>query len=145
MSIGRICTREVDLAEVEESVWQAAERMHQRTVGTLVILNRENQPIGMLTDRDLVVRVLAAGRDPHGTLVGDVMTSKPRTVSEDTPIEQVLTLMSTGPFRRIPVVDREGKLVGLVSLDDILQLLAEELTQVGQLLQREAPPAAAML
>jgi CBS domain-containing protein len=143
MSVGRICVRDVDLADADETVRQAANRMHQRAVGTLVILNAANEPIGIVTDRDLMERVLAEGRDPRTTLVGNVMTSDPRTVSEDASIESALSLMRSGRFRRLPVVDRDGRLVGLISLDDVLMLLAEEFTRIGQLLERETPSGVA--
>jgi CBS domain-containing protein len=143
MSVGRICQREVDLARSDETVREAAERMHQRTVGTLVVLGALKQPVGILTDRDLVIRVLAAGRDPGETRVGDVMTPHPTSVEEETPIETALALMKSGAFRRLPVVDRGGRLVGLVSLDDILLLLSEEFVSIGGLLARETPRSVA--
>lgn len=143
MSVGRICQREVDLASVDENVSRAAERMHQRTVGSLVVLNDEREPVGIVTDRDLTIRVLAPGRDPFTTTVGDVMTKFPETVREDTPIEHALTLMRRGSFRRLPVVDHNGQLAGLVTLDDIMMLLSEELGSVGRLLESETPQSAA--
>jgi CBS domain-containing protein len=139
MSVGRVCIRDVDLADESETVWKAAERMRQRMVGTLVILNHVSEPIGIVTDRDLVERVLAAGRDAQSTTVGDVMTCGVKTVSEDDSIESALSLMRSGHFRRLPVVDRDRKLVGLLSLDDVLMLLAEEFGQIGELLERETP------
>lgn len=139
MSVGRICVRDVDLADEDEAVWQVAERMHQRAVGTLVILNDAKQPIGIITDRDLVERVLAQRRDPSTASVREVMTADPKTIPEDAPIESALSLMASGRFRRLPVVNGEGKLVGLLSLDDVLMLFAEEFTQIGQLLERETP------
>ena len=139
MSVGRICVREVDTASPDESVAVAAERMHQRAVGTLVVVNNTDHIVGMVTDRDLVSRVLAKGRSPTETSVREVMTLAPKTVSEWTPIESALLTMRTGKFRRIPVVDHDNKLVGLISLDDILMLLAEEFSQVGRLLKRETP------
>lgn len=139
MSVGRICVREVDLADPDESVWQAAERMHQRGVGTLLVLDEWKKPIGIVTDRDLVERVLAKALDSSETRVRDAMTRHPRTISEESPIESALSLMRSGRFRRLPVVDREEKLVGLLSLDDVLMLLAEEFLQIGRLLERETP------
>ena len=139
MSVGRICTRYVDLADPEETVQAAARRMLERKVGTLVILSKAKEPVGLLTDRDLVLRVLAQGKDPRQTYVGEVMTQEPKTVTEGTPIEQALALMRSGAFRRLPVVGGDGTLVGLVSLDDILSLLAEELREVGTLVEREMP------
>ena len=140
MSVGRICVREVDLADADETVGQAAERMRERGVGTLVILGDAKQPLGIVTDRDLVERVLAAGLDPATTTVGEVMTRDPKTVSEEGSIEGALALMRSGRFRRLPVVDQDDRLVGLLSLDDVLMLLAEEFRNVGGSLEREAPP-----
>jgi CBS domain-containing protein len=140
MSVRRICTRCVDLADAEETIQAAAERMHERKVGTLVILDRTKMPVGILTDRDLVIRAVAQGKDPRQTHVGDVMTQNPRTISETAPIEQALALMRTGSYRRLPVTASDGTLVGLISLDDILSLLAEEFTQVGALVDKEMPP-----
>ncbi len=145
MSVGRLCQREVDLAELAESVRDAAERMHQHSVGCLVVVNEAKQPIGIVTDRDLTVRVLAAGKDPYTTLVGHVMTPEPKVASQDTSIEAALSVMRAGAFRRLPIVARDGMLVGLLTLDDILMLLTEEFTQVGCLLLRETPRAAATL
>jgi CBS domain-containing protein len=139
MSVGRICIREVDTAEPSESVQTIARRMNDRNVGTLVVIDDECRPTGIVTDRDLVVEVLARGRDSVQTTVGDVMTLGPRTVDENTPIEMALAAMRAGPYRRLPVVDRSGKLVGLVSVDDVLGLLAEELSEIGTLVRREGP------
>ena len=139
MTVGRICVRDVDLADIGDSAQVAAERMHSRNVGTLVVLNQSKEPIGLITDRDLAVRVLAKAANPVGTRVGEVMTQTLRTVREDTPIEDALRIMRAGPFRRLPVVDAKGKLVGLVSLDDVLSLLTEEFSDIGKLLQGEDP------
>ena len=139
MSIGRICVREVDTASPDESIYLIAERMHQRSVGALVVVNDDSEPIGIVTDRDLMARVLAKGLDSTETVVRDVMTPAPTMISEDGAIESALALMRAGRFRRLPVVDGEKKLVGVISLDDILMLLAEECKQVGQLLERQTP------
>lgn len=141
MSVGKICIREVDTAEAGETVFCAAQRMHQRAVGTLVVVNYAREPIGIVTDRDLVERVVAKGRHPLETLVRDMMTPGPVTISENSSIEMALAAMRSGQFRRLPVVDENQRLVGLVSLDDILVLLAGEFADVGDLLQREMPDA----
>jgi len=141
MPVGRICVREVHLAEPGESVLEAARRMRERRVGVLVAVDGLGRPVGLVTDRDLALRVVADGGDPRTTAVGDVMTERPKTVSESTPIESALALMRSGSFRRLPVVNDDGKLVGIVTLDDVLGLLAEEFELIGGLLQREAPRA----
>lgn len=139
MSVGRICVRTVDLAESNEPVHVAAQRMHARNVGTLVVLGSDKRPVGMITDRDLAMRVLGSGRDPYQTTVGDVMTPFPRTINEDTPIEVALQMMRVEKCRRLPVTDDNYQLVGLVSVDDILELLIEEFREIGLLLRQESP------
>jgi len=141
MSVGRICVREVDTALPDESVAVVAQRMHQRAVGTLVVVNEESQVVGILTDRDLVSRILARGRNPLETTVREVMTMAPKCVFEETPIQTALLTMRTGRFRRLPVIDSANTLLGLLTLDDVLMLLAEEFTQIGRLLKRETPQA----
>lgn len=143
MAIGRICQREVDVASPEENVRIAAERMHQRTVGCLVAIDANRIPVGIITDRDLAIRVVAAGLDVDNTSVDHVMTHTPRTVREGTAIEFALSLMRGGVFRRLPVTNDDGELVGLVTLDDILLLLAEEFAHVRGVLERETPAGAA--
>jgi CBS domain-containing protein len=139
MSAGRICVREVDIASSDDSVQAAAQRMDARKVGSLVVVGEAHEPVGMITDRDLAVRVLAEGRDAARTPVCEVMTPHPKTVGERTPIEEALRLMRAGAFRRLPVVDRSGKLVGLLSLDDILDLLSEEFREIRGVLAQETP------
>ncbi|MEX0679198.1 MAG: CBS domain-containing protein [Pirellulales bacterium] len=143
MTVERICQRHVDVAVAEESVFVAAERMHQRTVGALVIVDDANVPIGILTDRDLVTRSIAAGRDAYTTAIRDVMTPRPKTVLLETPIAQALSLMRDGAFRRLLIVNGDGQLAGIVTLDDILLFLSEQFGSVGKLLARETPQAAA--
>lgn len=139
MSVGRICVREVDVAGPGESVQTAAQRMQARKVGTLVVVDADRKPIGLVTDRDLAVRVLADARDPMLTTVAEAMTRCPYTARAETPLEDALRMMRAGRFRRLPVVDAAGKLAGLLSLDDILDLLTEEFQEIGDLLRGESP------
>ena len=139
MSVGRLCIREVDLADPDEAVQRAARRMLDRNVGCLVVLGSGGEPLGILTDRDVALRVVAEGRDGRATKVAEVMTRAPDAIHEDLPLEMALSHMRAGPFRRLPVVNNDGKLIGLISLDDILDLLAEEFREVGSLLRREGP------
>lgn len=143
MSVARICQRNVDTATPDESAFQAAERMHQRTVGALVVVDGENVPVGIVTDRDLAIRVVAAGRDPYTTTVREVMTPNPQTAIPDTSIESALSTMEDGCLRRLPIVETDGRLAGLVTLDDVLMLFAEDLGRVGGVLKRATPQAAA--
>jgi len=143
MSVGRICVRHVDIAAMNESALVAARRMQNRHVGTLVVIDKERRPQGILTDRDLVVQVLAQSRDADRTLVGDVMSKLPTLIHEETPIEEALSVMRSGPCRRLIVIDRPGHLVGILSLDDVLALVSEEFKEVSGLLRKESPQSLA--
>jgi signal-transduction protein with cAMP-binding, CBS, and nucleotidyltransferase domain len=143
MTVGRVCCRVVDTATAEESVQVAARRMHDRKVGTLVVVDENRHPIGIVTDRDLATRVVAHGRDAATTSISQVMTRTPRSVGEGAPIEAALTAMRVSACRRITVVDHDGALVGLISLDDILSLLAEEFREISSVIQEESPQSLA--
>ena len=139
MTIGRICSRDVDTAGPDETVRAAAQRMAARAVGTLVVLDDDRRPIGILTDRDLAVRVVGDGRDPYTTAVAAVMTGAVQTAFGEMPIEDALSRMRAHAVRRLVVVREDGVLIGILSLDDVLALIAEEFRQVGSLLERESP------
>lgn len=143
MSAGRFCSTEVDVITPGETAQTAAGRMHSRKVGTLVVVDEGNRPIGILTDRDVAVRVVAEARDSTGTLVSEIMTPHPDTVREDASLEDALRLMRAGPFRRVPVVDEKGRLIGLLSLDDVLRVLAQEFAEISRLVEQEAPSSLA--
>ncbi len=145
MSIRNVCVRAVDVAKPDESAWQAAERMHQRSVGTLVVVNDDQRPVGIVTDRDLVERVISPNRDASSTSISDVMTTDPRTVTEDDSIESALLIMSADECRRLIVIDDDGRLGGLVSMDDILKKIIEEMVLIDRLLERQTPQAVAEL
>lgn len=138
MSAGRICSRDVDTASYEETVLEAARRMRERQVGTVIVVD-DMRPVGIVTDRDLAVRVLAGGLDPQHTRVSEVMTPSPTTIGEDESIETALGYMRAGRFRRLPVIGRDGHLLGILALDDVLEQVAQELGDIGRLLKREAP------
>jgi CBS domain-containing protein len=139
MFTGRICTRSVVVMDPEETVRQAAELMRKHNVGTVVVVDHASWPIGIVTDRDIVLRCLASNEPPEATRIGDVMSAPVRTVSETTPIEQTLSTMRSLAVRRLPVVDARSRLIGIVSLDDIVDLLAREYTDIGALLRKETP------
>jgi CBS domain-containing protein len=137
MSIGKLCTRSVSIAQVGESVSVAARRMAEHGVGTLVVVDEQTHPTGILTDRDVVVRVVATGSDPDATPVGEVMSQPIVRADESMPIEEGIALMASAATRRLVVTGADGKLVGVLALDDVLDLLVEEAKSVGRLLRRE--------
>ncbi len=140
MSVGRICVRTVSVASPDEPVREAARRMREADVGTLVVVDGKRNPMGILTDRDVTLRCVAEGRDPDTTSVADVMTTPVLCVSESSPIEEALGRMAGIAGRRLAVTDDEGHLAGILALDDVMELLVEEAESIGRLLQRRRPP-----
>ena len=116
-------------------------RMRERRVGALVVVDELDRPIGMLTDRDLTVRVLGEGRDPLTTRVADVMTKPAVVVSEGTSMEEALARMSKRArrCRRLPVVDGDGRLVGIVTLDNALVGIARQLQSINCIVGGQTP------
>jgi CBS domain-containing protein len=139
MSAGKICSRVVVFATKGETVRDAARRMSENNVGTLVVVDEDRRPAGILTDRDIVTRVLAQDRDPMVTTLDEIMTRDPRTIGEATAIEEALRIMQHVATRRLVVVSDDGRLAGILSVDDILELRAREAAAIGTLIRREAP------
>lgn len=135
MSVGKICVREVWTAESGETIRAAARRMVEGHVGSLVVLDDGRKPIGILTDRDAITRCIADGLNADTTTVGELMSSPVTMVREGTPIEDALEQMASCHVGRMPVVDDRGHLVGILALDDVIDLIAEETTTLGRLLR----------
>jgi len=141
MSVGTICVRSVQVASPEETVRAVTTRMAGSDVGTVVVMGEDRKPLGILTDRDVAIRCVAERRDPDATDVRSVMSVPVTCVHESTPIESALARMAGAHRQRLAVVDDAGRLVGILALDDVLELLAEEATSIGKLLtQRKGAP-----
>jgi CBS domain-containing protein len=140
MTAGEYCNREVIVVETSESVRAAVNLMREHHVGDVVVVDREHgQPIprGILTDRDIVLEILAEDVDLSKLNVGDVMSYELVTVNEDTSLVDGVALMHQKGVRRVPVVDYKGMLVGILTADDILELIAEQLSHLVGLIRRE--------
>ncbi len=140
MAIGEICNREVVVVTRATSVAEAARLMRQHHVGDVVVAMEEGglrTPVGILTDRDIVVETVAAGLDPSTLVVGEIMTPDLATVQENTGVFEAIRYMRDKGVRRMPVVDTDGDLIGILALDDLLDLLAEELGALARLIARE--------
>ncbi|NJD06868.1 MAG: CBS domain-containing protein [Methylococcaceae bacterium] len=140
MSVGYYCKRSVVTASKQDSIVTAAQLMRQNHIGCLVIVEDTgagNQPVGVLTDRDLVVEILAAEINPDDVTVGDIMSFELLTAWETDSIWETLQRMRVKGVRRVPVVDQKGLLTGILSSDDLLEVLSEELSQLAKLSNRE--------
>jgi CBS domain-containing protein len=134
--VGRICRRNVASISPGEDVATAARLMRSGHVGFLVVaeepaVGRGRRPVGVLTDRDIVVAVIARDADPHSLKVADVMTRNPLMVSEDCPVDAALGFMQDVGVRRVPVLGANDELVGVLSLDDVVDSVAQQLVRVA--------------
>lgn len=131
MNAKRRTRKTVVTATPETSVRTLAILMRDRHIGAVVI-TQEDRPVGIVTDRDLVCRVMALEGDPLAVQAQDVMTRDPVTVREGTPLTEAIEQMRARGIRRLPVVDEEGHLVNIHTLDDILVVLGEEIASLGR-------------
>lgn len=143
--IGEICSKPVVTMTATASVRDAARLMRQKKVGAVVVVNG-NRPAGILTDRDIAMSVVADGRDPSTVQVGDVMHRDLTVIPAEKGIMDAARTFAAKGVRRLPVVDRQGKVIGILALDDLLMLLGNEMGHVASTLQRglgrRAMPAA---
>ena len=142
MDIANICKREVVTVFEHQELTTAARIMREQHVGYLIVVKARPgdsalEPIGVLTDRDIVVGVVAKGADPSVLRVGDVMTRDPVTMEEHHSIASALKVMRRLGVRRLPVIRRGGALVGVLSLDDVIDALATQLLAATASVRKE--------
>ena len=140
MTAGEYCSRKIVICNREEPVREAVDLMRKYHVGDVIVINQQNgitKPVGIITDRDIVIELVAMNINIDDMLVKDVMTTKLVTVKEDTPIASVIQLMSKKGVRRIPVIAADGSLVGILTTDDLLEVIAQELNGIVSLFSRE--------
>lgn len=140
MSISEFCNREVVFATREMSIPEVAQLMRRHHVGDVVVvdeINGKRVPVGIVTDRDIVIQIIAPSLDIDNFSVADIMSLQLATVQENDGVFETIRLMRTKGIRRIPVVNQEGGLEGIVTADDLLDLLAEEMSELAKVAPRE--------
>lgn len=140
MSIGSFCKCDVVTATRDTSLQEAAKLMKQNNVGDVIVVENtdgKNKPIGILTDRNIAVEVVADNKNYQELSVGDVMSEELLILHSDQDIKEVLDLMSEKGVRRAPVVDDSGKAIGIATLDNLLILLAEETYSLAKLVRKQ--------
>lgn len=140
MQVGEICTREVVCANTETTVAAAAKLMRQYHIGDVIVTRDENgrrMPLGIVTDRDIVLGVVAPELSPATLTVGDIMGTELITAPETEDVFDAVQRMRNKGVRRMPIVQEDGSLAGILSIDDIIEILAEEMTQLARLISRE--------
>lgn len=134
MRISDICTRDVIHVDADLSVRDAAQLMREKHIGTLMVVeqpNSERIPIGIVTDRDIVVSVIAADVDANTLSVGDIMQRQLATCTGSQELFDAVQTMRARGVRRLPVLNSEGGLVGMLSADDIISALSTHLSELA--------------
>lgn len=140
MAVGEYCNHTVVTVPGEENVVTAARVMREKHVGDVVVVEERGGkqfPKGVLTDRDIVVELIAESVNLDTVTVGDAMSSELLVLEEDMEIDKAVSVMADRGVRRAPVVDKDGALRGILTVDDILESLVERLVNLSQLIYRE--------
>ena len=140
MSIGEICNRNVVYVERDATVHAACKLMRQYHVGSLVVVDEiegKRVPVGILTDREIIVEIHAMDLDPKVLTAGDIMSPELATVTESQGMLETIEVMRFNGVRRLPVVDGGNQLIGIVTIDDLIEVLSEELSNIARIVARE--------
>ncbi len=140
MPIGDICVRDVITCNRNAKIAEVARLMRQHHVGDVVVTEERKGkqfPVGIITDRDIVTSVVAVKLDPTIFSVGDLVIRQIVTVQEDRAVFETIQEMRKHGVRRMPVVNQEGTLAGIVSIDDLIEFLADEMSALSKLISRE--------
>lgn len=140
MPVSEICNREVVVVQRNDTALEAAKLMRQHHVGDVLVVEDRNGvrvPVGIVTDRDLIMEIMAPELDGAVITVGDIMAQELATVKGSTGIFEAIQYMRQKAVRRLPIVNESGGLIGILTLDDLLELLSEELLEIAKLVRNE--------
>ncbi|WP_246984587.1 CBS domain-containing protein [Halorientalis marina] len=139
MTVSKLLIEGIETAGPSATAEALAMRLAEVGIGSIVI-EEEMRPVGIVTDRDIAVRVAARDRPADEVTAAEIMTEDPVTVRDDAGLFAVTETMREHGVRRMPVVNDEGTLVGIITLDDVMQLLATELDNLAAVIEAESPP-----
>jgi CBS domain-containing protein len=135
-TVGEICMHDPIVATRDMTIAAAAALMRNHHVGSVIVVDRIagglSLPLGIVTDRDLVIEVMATGLDPKAITVGDIMAPELATIVATEDTGAAVRLMRVKGVRRLPVVNEDGRLLGLVSFDDVLGVVVEDLQELAE-------------
>ena len=136
MSLQEFCRKPVIKISADATITEGCRLMEQKNVGCLLVENN-GRLCGILTDRDIALKVAGAQRDPSTTRVDDIMTSDPVRISVNSDLHRLTALMHTYHVRRVPIVDGLDTTVGIVTMDDLIALLSDEMSEIGKTISEE--------
>lgn len=134
--VGSLCTRQTVIIRPDETALTATRLMGDFGVGSIVVVDG-GRPVGILTDRDIAIRVVSEAKDADATSVGSIMSYPVITIPEYAAVGDALRRMRAHRIRRLPVVDEAGALAGILTIDDLLDLIAEELEAIADLIRTQ--------
>jgi CBS domain-containing protein len=138
MSLQNFCRKPLVRIALDTNVVEACRLMDQNNVGCLVA-EKEGKLCGIITDRDVALRVVGARKDPQTTLVKEVMTPDPIRISVDKDVRQLTALMHAYHVRRVPIVNGFDTTLGIVTFDDLIAQLGDEMSEIGKAISEEFP------
>jgi CBS domain-containing protein len=138
MSLQNYCQKPVIRVAPDTNITEACQLMEQNNVGCL-IAEREGRLCGIVTDRDIALRVAGAKRDPDKTMVKDIMTPDPIRISVDKDLHHLTAMMHAYHVRRVPIVNGFDTTLGIVTLDDLIAQLGDEMSEIGKAISEEFP------
>ncbi|MGE5303937.1 MAG: CBS domain-containing protein [Alphaproteobacteria bacterium] len=131
MSLEIFCRKPVVKISPERNVAEACRVMEENNIGCLIV--EDNQKLcGIITDRDIALKVAGALRDPQKTSVKEIMTADPIRISVEKDLRHLTSLMHAFHVRRVPIVNGHDTIVGIITLDDIIALIANEMSEIGK-------------
>jgi CBS domain-containing protein len=131
MSLQRFCKRPIVTIAPEKTISEACQLLEERNVGCLLV-EKQGKLCGILTDRDIALRVVGQGKEPRLIQVGAVMTPNPVCISVDSTLHELTMRMHSQHVRRVPIIDATGRALGIVTLDDLLMLLGDEMSDLAK-------------
>ena len=140
MTVGAVCNREVIVVDKTASIVEAARLMRKYHVGDLVVVEDragKRVPVGIVTDRDIVLEVVAEGVDMNDVNVGDIMSNNLVTARENDSVLETVKIMRAKGIRRLPVINDDNDLVGILAVDDLIDLFSEQIVDLARLIARE--------
>ena len=140
MLVGKICNREVVFVEEETSITEAAQLMREYHVGGLVVVQEKlgkRVPVGIVTDRDIVIEVIAEGVAMDDITIGDIMSDQLVTARESDDLLETIKMMRAKGIRRLPVIDDDNELAGILTVDDLIDLFSEQIADLARLIAFE--------
>ena len=137
MMISDICKKQVLTYLTHDSVKHAAQIMKNKNIGTLVVVNEAQHPVGIITDRDITLKAVAEGIDGENTKVSELMSRNLLVLDNSQTLQQAIDKMEEKGVRRAPIVDAQQKICGLAALDDLLIMLSQCLSRLAELIETQ--------